>query len=133
MVQDFGEHLYVVVYGPDSRNGQLLVTKLQPSALANINGSMVDNDGENSTGNSAREGIANDKGGSEEQQLKQEVVHVLQPHSMFVEIMQITLSDLYLAVLERRNGTLVATIYPLPNNGESCRLGGVSATAFLSS
>jgi oligopeptidase B len=42
---------------------------------------------------------------------------VLQAHSWDVEIVDITVSSGHLAVLERRNGTLVATAYPLPKDG----------------
>ena len=44
-------------------------------------------------------------------------VTVLQAHSRDVEIVDITVSSGHLAVLERRNGTLVATAYPLPKDG----------------
>lgn len=44
-------------------------------------------------------------------------VTVLQAHSRDVEIVDITVSSGHLAVLERHNGTLVATAYPLPKDG----------------
>ncbi len=44
-------------------------------------------------------------------------ITVLQAHSWEIEIVDITVSSGYLAVLERRNGTLVATAYPLPKDG----------------
>lgn len=114
-------YLYAVVFTGEHRNGQLVVTQLAPGALAGSTagpagaaGSVpapapapAGSESSGDPGNSSSSSSASSSGSWT----------VLQPHSREVEIVDLTVSSGFLALLERRNGTLVATAYPLPSDG----------------
>lgn len=103
VVRDDGANglLYAIVYTPEERNGKLIVTDLVPDALYNNNRSSTSASDENN--NSDDEDISSRKQWT-----------VLQQHSRDIELVDITVSSTHIAVLERKNGTLVATTYKLP-------------------
>lgn len=111
-------HLYAVVSTADQRNGQLVVTQLAPGALA---GSAADAAGDSPAPAPAPEGPESsslgDGGNSSAEAGGSSPWVVLQPHSREVEIVDLAVSSSHLALLERKNGTLVATAYPLPSDG----------------
>lgn len=90
-------YLYAVIYTAEQRNGQLLVTQLAPNALL---GAAADDQGMHSAPSALGGYWA-----------------LLQGHSRDVEIVDLAVSASHLAVLERKNGTLMATAYPLPSDG----------------
>lgn len=122
-MRDSGSHIYAVVSTPEQRNGALLVTLLQPNALDTGSlGSLLDSSEQQQQQDEESKIDTEDDYGDTSLRNQPEggidVVTVLQTHSRDVEIVDITVSASHLAVLERKNGTLVATAYPLPSNGE---------------
>ncbi|KAI3425089.1 hypothetical protein D9Q98_008467 [Chlorella vulgaris] len=138
---DSPAYLYAVIYTAEQRNGQLVVVELGPDALlnatadssgvrsapnpgdgaaeANSTSAAGDGDGvsdsESSGGGEDVEQGGSGGGGTE---ASHSYWALLQAHSREVELVDITVSSSHLAVLERKNGTLVATAYPLPKDGQ---------------
>ncbi|KAL4457576.1 hypothetical protein ABPG75_012441 [Micractinium tetrahymenae] len=117
-----GSFLYAVIYTAEQRNGQLVATRLAPGALAGATASAAGGapapapapaPGPPESGEPG-DGGASGAGSSG-------FWAVLQAHSREVEIVDLTVSSRHLALLERRNGTLVATAYPLPPDGSPLR------------
>ncbi|PSC72656.1 protease 2 isoform A [Micractinium conductrix] len=130
-------YLYALIYTAEQRNGQLVVTQLGPNALdaaADASGSRVGGGGGASGSKPAApapapvgDGGARGSGGAEPGSPEGGGAAgngtagpywaLLQAHSWDVELVDLEVSSGHLAVLERRNGTLVATAYPLPDDG----------------
>lgn len=112
-----GGYVYAVVYSEEKRNGELVVTALLEDSLVEPppaqDPAAEAGSGEAGGGAGAGNGTAGIGGtGGRHWAL-------LQAHSREVEIVDVTVSASHLAVLERRNGTLVAVAYALPADGEA--------------
>lgn len=111
-------YIYAIVSTAERRNGELVVARLGPSALPGAAAPGNSSSSRNATSAGAAtgggDGNATSGGGS----TTGGYLALLQPHSSEVELVDLTVSTGHLAVLERRNGSLLATIYPLPKDGE---------------
>ena len=110
-----GVTVYAAVYTAAERNGMLIAVGLAPNALAAPAGSASGGrrtDAPEGQGGLATGNSSDGTGGGGLPGLM-----LLQPHSLDVEIVDLTVSQGFLTVLERRNGTLSATAYPFPADG----------------
>lgn len=115
--------LYAVVSSAAQRNGQLVMTRLGPGAMAGAAAGEAGSVPAPAPAPGLPEGGGPDDGSSGGTGSASSWV-VLQAHSREVEIVDLTVSSSHLALLERRNGTLVATAYPLPTDGARRRCRG---------
>lgn len=111
--------IYAIVYTAERRNGELVVASLRPDTLPGDarNASSSSGSGDTDITDPADSGSSSGGGSNSSSTSDDPHWALLQAHDMGVELVDLALSATHLAVLERRNGTLVATAYALPSNG----------------